>query len=164
MDDDVMKLGLLMESVQSLQALADRALKDLALRTGEIDAIVRTETRRAVSEELQAFSLETRGAIAGLRQVKRAVAVRVGFWSLVSAVVSALLALGTQWVLLPSPGELARLRTAHADLIATVARLEKAGGKVDLRRCGQPERLCVRVDKRAPVYGEAADYFVAKGY
>ena len=164
MDDDVMKSGLLMESVQSLQALADRALKDLALRIGEIDAIVRTEIRRTVSEELQAFSLETRGAIAGLRQVKRAVAVRVGFWSMVSAVVSALLALGTQWVLLPSPGELARLRTAHADLIATVVRLEKAGGKVDLRRCGQPERLCVRVDKRAPVYGEAADYFVAKGY
>jgi len=35
---------------------------------------------------------------------------------------------------------------------------------VQLRHCGAARRLCVRVDRGAPLYGEAADFLVVKGY
>ena len=38
------------------------------------------------------------------------------------------------------------------------------GGLLDLRRCGNDARWCVRVDRHAPAYGEQADYLVVKGY
>jgi hypothetical protein len=33
-----------------------------------------------------------------------------------------------------------------------------------LRHCGDTSRLCVRIDRRAPVYGEQSDYLVVRGY
>jgi hypothetical protein len=69
-----------------------------------------------------------------------------------------------QWWLLPSQSELATLRSKRDELASNVARLEQRGGRIDLRRCGGTDRLCVRVDRKAPVYGEAADYFVIRGY
>jgi hypothetical protein len=35
---------------------------------------------------------------------------------------------------------------------------------VDLRHCGSDQRWCVRVDRKAPAYGEQGDYLVVKGY
>jgi hypothetical protein len=69
-----------------------------------------------------------------------------------------------EWWFLPSQSELATLRSKRDELAASVARLEQRGGRIDLRRCGGTDRLCVRVDRKAPVYGEAADYFIVKGY
>jgi hypothetical protein len=45
-----------------------------------------------------------------------------------------------------------------------VEALEQRGGLLDLRRCGNDARWCVRVDRHAPAYGEQADYLVVKGY
>jgi hypothetical protein len=49
-------------------------------------------------------------------------------------------------------------------LAKSIASLEQRGGKIEWKSCGDPARLCVRVDRKAPVYGEKADYYVAKGY
>ena len=68
------------------------------------------------------------------------------------------------WWILPSPTELAALRAKRAELASNVARLEQHGARIDLRRCGAAERLCVRIDRHAPAYGEAADYLVVRGY
>jgi hypothetical protein len=68
------------------------------------------------------------------------------------------------WWLLPSPNEITALRATRDDLASAVARLEQRGARVDLRRCGGTNRLCVRVDRKAPAYGEAGDYLVVKGY
>ena len=38
------------------------------------------------------------------------------------------------------------------------------GGAVDLQHCGPQRRLCARMDRAAPRYGEAADYSSFKGY
>ena len=38
------------------------------------------------------------------------------------------------------------------------------GGRIDLRHCGEANRLCVRVERKAPFYGENSDYAVLKGY
>ena len=42
-------------------------------------------------------------------------------------------------------------------------RLEQQGGRIDWRHCGEAARLCVRVDRKAPTYGEKADYYVVAG-
>jgi hypothetical protein len=65
---------------------------------------------------------------------------------------------------LPTPGQLAALRAEQQRLSAVIARLADSGGRIDLRRCGASARLCVRVDRRAPAYGEQADYLVVRGY
>jgi len=66
--------------------------------------------------------------------------------------------------LLPSAGEVATLRGERDQLAASVARLKQQGGLVNWRYCGETARLCVRVDRGAPAYGEKADYYVVRGY
>jgi hypothetical protein len=68
------------------------------------------------------------------------------------------------WWWLPAPAQIAVLRAEHERLLAGVARLTDSGGRIDLRRCGDTSRLCVRIDRRAPVYGEQSDYLVVRGY
>ena len=65
---------------------------------------------------------------------------------------------------LPSPSDVTALRAQRDALVQNIAHLEQRGGKVEWRRCGEPKRLCVRVDRSAPTYGENADYYVVKGY
>ena len=64
---------------------------------------------------------------------------------------------------LPTPAEIARLRTERDELASKIAVLNQRGARADLRRCG-PGRACVRVDLSAPRYGESSDYMVIKGY
>jgi hypothetical protein len=56
------------------------------------------------------------------------------------------------------------LRARREELAASVAKLEQQGGRIEWRRCGEARRLCVRVDRKAPSYGEKADYYVIEGY
>jgi hypothetical protein len=65
---------------------------------------------------------------------------------------------------LPSGSEFAALRARHDELAASVATLERQGGRIAWRRCGETARLCVRVDVAAPTYGEKSDYYIAAGY
>ena len=74
------------------------------------------------------------------------------------------LAVAVAWWVLPSRAELAVLRARRDEYAAAVAALERAGGRVDLRRCGDQQRLCVRVDRRAPVYGESGEFLIIHGY
>jgi hypothetical protein len=67
------------------------------------------------------------------------------------------------WII-PSRAEIAALRTKHDELATQIASLEERGGRIDLRRCGDGARLCVRVDRKAPTYGEQSDYLVVRGY
>jgi hypothetical protein len=40
----------------------------------------------------------------------------------------------------------------------------KRGGRVKLQKCGDTDRLCVRVDTRAGSFGKDGDYMVLRGY
>jgi FtsZ-binding cell division protein ZapB len=40
----------------------------------------------------------------------------------------------------------------------------KRGGRVKLQKCGDADRLCVRVDTRAGSFGKDGDYMVLRGY
>jgi hypothetical protein len=162
--DDTMKLGLLMEAAHAQQALAASALERLTAHASGLDDIVREEIRRTLVEELQSLGDESKRAAEALRRLGRSANTRVVLWSVGLTLLCAAVPMCGEWWLLPSQGELAALRSKRDDLAASVAGLEQRGGRIDLRRCGGTDRLCVRVDRKAPAYGEAADYFVVKGY
>jgi hypothetical protein len=125
---------------------------------------VRDEIRRTLVEELRALTAEAARATRALQKIKGSNGLRTGIWSLA---VSALCTLGpigvARWAL-PSAADLAALRARRDELAAHVAKLEQQGGRIDWRRCGEEKRLCVRVDRKAPTYGDKADYYVIEGY
>jgi hypothetical protein len=159
-----MKIGLLLEAAQGQQAAAATALAQLREHTSGLDAIVREEIRHTLIEELAALTEESRRALYSLRRLQRLAGVRAAAYSAALGVLSALLPLAAAWWLLPSRGEITTLRAAHEQLTDSIARLTAQGAQAQLQHCGTSRRLCVRVDRSAPPYGAAGDYFVVKGY
>ena len=72
--------------------------------------------------------------------------------------------LGSLWWILPTRAEVAALSARRDALEADIARLRAQGGLMEVRRCGASQRLCVRVDRKAGVFGEAGDFLIVKGY
>src|SRR6202171_6593087 len=67
MDDATMKFGLLMESAQAHQKLAEAQLDKLRAHTDDLDGVVRDEIRRTLIEELQMLTAESTRATQALR-------------------------------------------------------------------------------------------------
>ncbi|MDB6090448.1 MAG: hypothetical protein JWN85_3232 [Gammaproteobacteria bacterium] len=164
MEDKTMEFGLLLEAARAQQTLAHTVLEKLKAHMCALDEVVREEIRRTLIDELQVLGNDSRRASEALRGLGRSVNLRVALWSVGITALCAAIPLVAAWWLLPSRGEVAALRSKRDELAASVAALEQRGARIDLRRCGGTDRLCVRVDRKAPVYGEAADYFVVKGY
>lgn len=164
MDDTTMKLGLLLESAHAHQTLAEGALEKLKSQVGELAGIAREEIRATMLEELNALGEDSRQAAETLRRLRHVADLRVALWTLAMAALSCAVPLGTAWWVLPSRGEVAALSARREALEAAVARLKAEGAHMELRRCGAAQRLCVRVDRKAGVFGEAADFLVVKGY
>ena len=159
-----MRVGLLMEGVQAHQQLAEASLEKLRAHTRGLDEVVRDEIRRTLIDELQELTTENRRAVQSLVALRRAANARGVFISMgVAALGAFMLCALVRWAL-PSASEIAALRTQRDALTQSVARLEQRGGRVEWRRCGPLARLCVRVERKAPTYGEQADYWVVKGY
>lgn len=164
LSDEAMRVGLLMETAQAQQRLSQESLERLAAHTRDLDDIVRDEIRRTVAEALASVSSESRCTIDSLRLMRRAANVRMFTWTLSIAVICSAVSMGEAWWLLPSQSEIATLRARRDALSANIARLERHGGMLDLRTCGARARLCVRIDRSAPMYGADADYLIVKGY
>ena len=158
-----MKLGLLMETAQSHQKLAEAAIGKLNEHTQGLEAVVRDQVRQVLVEELTAVRAETQGAIRSLQALRRAANVRTTLWTLGVGAIAVTNALLVAWWFLPKPAEIAALRAEREELASNIATLDRYGARADLRRCGTG-RVCVRVDLRAPRYGEHADYLVIRGY
>jgi hypothetical protein len=163
-DDATVKLGLLMEAAQTQQQLAAAALARLDEHTRGLDAVVRDTVSGTMVQEMQGLADDSRRTAQALRELRRAAAGRVALLSAGLAALSAAIPLAFTWWLLPSRGEVTALRATQAELAANVARLTAQGGRVQLRHCGASRRLCVRVERAAPAYGESADFLVVKGY
>ncbi len=163
-DDQTLKFGLLMESAQAHQSLADAHLAKLQAHTRDLDGVVREEIRRTLIDELKTLTAETDRAARALRQMKHAATVRAFLWNLGLAILCAAIPAVVARYALPSPAELAALRAQRDSLLQNIAAVERRGGKVDWRSCGNDARLCVRVDRNAPAFGAQADYYVLKGY
>lgn len=164
MDEHTMKFGLLMESAQAHQKMAEVHLEKLRAHTQDLDGVVRDEIRRTLVDELQAVTAESDRAARALRAMKHAATMRGMAWNMGIALICAFIPAAVAHYLLPTPAEIGALRLQRDALAQNVASLEQRGGKIDWKNCGDPARLCVRVDRKAPVYGEKADYYVAKGY
>jgi hypothetical protein len=164
LDDATLKVGLLMESAQAHQKLAEGQLERLRAHTQDLDGVVRDEIRRTLVEELQALTAEATRATRALEKIQGSGALRGAVLSGAAAVLCTLGPIGVARWALPSAAEIAVLRARRDDLSANLARLEQQGGRVDWRRCGEQRRLCVRVDRKAPTYGDKADYYVIEGY
>jgi hypothetical protein len=162
--DDTMKVGLLMETAEAHQALATGALERLREHTAGIDAIVREEIRHTLLEELHTVVEDSRLASDALRQVGRSARLRFGLFGVVTLIIAVAVpaALFAWW--LPGQAEIKALETRRADLTQNVTRLTGEGGRVQLRRCGTQQRLCVRIDRSAPAFGPGGEYRVVEGY
>jgi hypothetical protein len=163
LDDDTMKIGLLMESAQAHQQLAQSHLAELRAHTQDLDGVVRDEIRRTLVDELKTVTVESECAARSLRQLQRAAHLRGLLWNVGTAVLCVLIPGLYARYFLPSQADIERMRLQRDALAQNIAHLEQRGGRVDWRSCGEPARLCVRVDRKAPVYGEGADYYVVKG-
>jgi hypothetical protein len=163
-DDATMKFGLLMESAQAHQKLAETQLEKLRAHAQDLDGVVRDQIRRTLVEELQMLTAETSRATRALQKVRRGAGVRSALLSFLAAAICALVPIAVARWALPSAAEIAALRARHDEISASLAQLQQLGGRIDWRRCGDKKRLCVRVDRAAPAYGEKSDYYVVEGY
>jgi hypothetical protein len=164
LDEATMRFGLLMESAQAHQKSAEAQLEKLRAHTDDLDGVVRDEIRRTLVEELQMLTAESARATQILRRVGRGAFVRGTVWNVVMAVLCTGVPVGIMHWALPSEAQIAALRTRREALAASVTTLERQGGRIDWRHCGTTARLCIRVDRGAPAYGEKADYYVVAGY
>lgn len=164
MDDATINLGLLMEAAHSQQKLADRSLRKLQANTQELASMVRSVLHAALAEELQELASESERAAGALRALRRSARMRTLLWSIGITMLCSMvpLALALWW--LPSRAEVESLRSQRERLQRTIVLLEERGGRIELRRCGVAGRLCARVDRQAPVYGDRSDYLILRGY
>jgi hypothetical protein len=89
-DDATMKFGLLMESAQAHQKLAETQLDKLRAHTQDLDSVVRDEIRRTLVEELQMLTAETARATRALQKVRRGAGLQGALWSFMLALICAL--------------------------------------------------------------------------
>jgi hypothetical protein len=164
MDDSTMKLGLLLESAHAHQTLAESILEKLKAHVADLEGIAREEIRHTLLEELHAVEDNAQRAAQTLRALRHAADLRMALWTLGMAALSCAVPMAVAHWILPTRDEIAALSARRADLTASVAQLTREGGRIELRHCGSAQRLCVRVDRKAPVYGEAGDFLVVKGY
>jgi hypothetical protein len=164
MDETTMKFGLLMESAQTHQKLADAHLERLRAHTQDLDGVVREEIRRTLIEELRGVAAESNRAVHALRSIKRAAGMRGLILSAAAATLSTAVPIAVARWVLPSAEQVNALRARRDQLAENVSRLEQQGARIEWRRCGESARLCVHVDRTSPVYGDKGDYYVVKGY
>ena len=159
---ETLRVGLLFEAAQAQQRLGAEAIEALREHLRTLDALVRAEVSSAAREYLEGLSAEAQQTAAALRRARRAAQVRPILWSIAACVLSAAIALAVVRALLPSTGQIAALRSRRALFSADIKRLREYGGAVDLRRCGQRGRLCVRVDRSGPAYGAHGNFLLVK--
>jgi len=164
LDADSMKIGLLLETAETQQRLIASELTRLQAHTDGLDEIVRDQIRRTLTEELATVVEEAARVASALRWLERAARLRNAAWAVATVGLGAVATGLSAWWLLPTPAEMSTLRSKREQLRSEVAILEQQGARIDLRRCGDDQRWCVRVERQGPVFGRQADYLIVKGY
>jgi hypothetical protein len=151
-------LGRILATVHAQQSQIHGVLATLDSRSRDLDTTVGDAVQRALADAAGIRAAEK------LSQVHRATGVRFARWSFGVVSACALVPTILSWALLPSQAQLLQARQTQEQLSAGVAQLSRQGGRIELRHCGAANRLCVRVDRKSPFYGENADFMVLKGY
>ncbi|HWW22076.1 MAG TPA: hypothetical protein VNZ06_14850 [Steroidobacteraceae bacterium] len=163
-DPDTLKLGMLLEAAQSHQELADDSLKRLQAHTQGLDGVVRDEIRRALIAELGDLVEHLNRAAYSLRALSRVAQLRTVWCGAVLSACPALVVSLLVWWWLPSGDQISKLRIQQQQFADNLEYLRRNGAQIDLRHCGNPARLCVRVDRQAGAFGQQADYLIVQGY
>jgi hypothetical protein len=150
--------GKILETVHAQQSKIHAVLARLDTRSRELDSTLEEAVQRAFMEAAGLRAATT------LSQVHRATGVRFARWSFAIVASCALVPTVLSWMLMPSPLQVLQARQTLEQLSVRAAQLSSQGGRIDLRHCGAVRRLCVRVDRKAPFFGDSADYMVVKGY
>jgi len=158
------QLAALLEGLRGQEQSWRAALARLDSLAATVESVVRDELRTAFVEEFQALGSAALRAEEALQRVSRVASLRIALWTLGVSVACAAMPIVVAWAVLPSRSQLTQLRGERDALAATVAQLDERGGKIELRHCGGARRLCIRVDRSAPAFGEGADYLIVKGY
>ncbi len=151
-------LSQILASVHAQQSKIHGVLATIDSRSRDLDTTVGEAVQRALADSAGIRAADR------LSQVHRATGRRFARWSFGVVSACALVPTLLSWALLPSRAQVLQARQALEQLNAGVAQLTRQGGRIELRRCGDANRLCVRVDRKSPFYGENADYIVIKGY
>lgn len=128
----------------------------------DVGELVRQELHAAFLQEFQSLGTASARAAQALAAVRRVASVRMALWAIGVASACTVVPAAVVWTLLPTSGQLARLRHEREALAATVSRLRAAGGAIDLSHCGVRGRLCVRVERSGPAYGPHGDFLLVK--
>jgi hypothetical protein len=152
------ELDRILETVHAQQAQLHGMLASLESRSRDLDASVGEAVQRALTQPAGLRAAEK------LAQMQRASSVRLARWSFGVVSGCALVPALLSWMLMPSRTQLLQARQTFDQLSAAVAQLSREGGRIELRHCGAANRLCVRIDRKSPFYGESADFMVLKGY
>ena len=152
------ELDRILETVHAQQAQLHGMLASLESRSRDLDASVGEAVQRALMQPAGLRAAEQ------LAQVHRASSVRLARWSFGVVSGCALVPALLSWMLMPSRTQLLQARQTFDQLSGAIAQLSREGGRIELRHCGVANRLCVRVDRKSPFYGESADFVVLKGY
>jgi hypothetical protein len=163
-EEGTLKAGLLMEAAQTHQQQAQLALDRLSAHTAGLDEVVREEIRETLLTQLHALAADVHGACEALRSLKRVAAVRLTLWSLGIMLLATLAPFALVYNVLPSAGEIATLSARREELNARIAQLAQAGADLELRRCGVAQRLCVRIERGTPSYGQDRDFLIVRGH
>jgi hypothetical protein len=151
-------LGRVLETVHAQQSQIHGLLATLDTRSRDLDSTMGEAVQRAFMDAAGLRAAEK------LSQIHRATGMRFALWSFGIVSACSLVPTVLTWMLMPSRAQVTQARQSLDQLSAGIARLSRAGGRIDLRHCGEANRLCVRVDRKTPFYGENADYAVVKGY
>jgi hypothetical protein len=162
--EETVSIGLLLETAQSHQDLANQSLKRLQAAIATLDDVVRDVIQRTLIDQMAELTQHCDETTQSMRRLGNAVRLS-SLWSgaILAVVPGALTALAV-WYLLPTQAQMGALRAQREALNANIAQLSRDGGRIDLRRCGSDARVCVRVDHHAPTFGEHAEYMVVQGY
>jgi hypothetical protein len=164
MDEGALKLGLFMEAAHANQRAAESSLRKLKAFANDLASVVRDEVHSTLTAELQSLAQDSKRASDALHALQRTATIRAFAWSVCITLLCSAIPFALAYWIMPSRAEIAALRVKHDELAAQIARLEQSGALIDLRRCGEGGRLCVRVDRKAPIYGEQSDYLIVRGY
>jgi hypothetical protein len=156
MNEEGVKLGFLMETAQNHQKAVEALLQKLKEHAQGLDAVVRDQIRQVLAEELKTVRAETQGAVTALQALKRTAHARGTLWTLGVTAIAAAIALFVAWWVLPTPAEIAALRTERDALASNIAILNQRGARADFRRCGTGH-LCVqcRYTRRQRIQGKS---------
>jgi hypothetical protein len=152
------EIGRILETVHAQQSQIHGMLASLDSRARDLDSTLGEAVQRAFMDAAGLRAAEK------LTEVHRATGLHFARWSFAIVSACALVPAALSWLLMPSSTQLIQARRTAEQLSTQVALLSREGGRIDLRHCGETQRLCVRVDRKSPFYGENADYMVVKGY